>query len=180
MLPITDSNNLKTKNFNQWLKARNAIESVAEEKRRLHDTSPHNLVEFPALNDVLFKAGVTLKQHRGNAHYREVLETLYLGSGDTNLLVSKQCVIEEVIGDVKQKGGRFLEWSTSSFCWVIMEDTAKLRKKIYNSMSYLDRSLQQPRSFQSNSSSTLMFERQDGRKRKRRADGEEPRCCLQG
>ena len=180
-LPLTDSDNLKNKNFTPWLRARETIEYIEEDKRIKRDTTPHNLVDFPTSNDVLFKAGTALRQHRGNTQYRDLLMAHYDCFSTHGLAEKKHAAVRQVMDAVKQQGGRFLEWSTNVSCWVIMDDPVQIQRKIYNSMSYLEKSTQQSkRNLQSSSSSTFMFERQDGKKRKRLADGEEPSCCTNG
>jgi hypothetical protein len=78
---------------------------------------------------------------------------------------------------VEKRQGRFLEWNNCG-CWIIMEDEGNVRTKIYNSLSYFKKALKAKRNMQVNSSFTYLFERQDGKKRKREADGSEPQVCC--
>jgi hypothetical protein len=89
----------------------------------------------------------------------------------------KQNTTSKIIQDVGRRNGRFLEWSNCG-CWNIMEDEGNIRTKIYNSLSYCKKTLNAKKNMQVNSSSTFLFERQDGKKRKRESDGTEPLGCA--
>ena len=179
MLPITETNNIKTKNFNQWLKGRATIESLGR-KGNEKNSSSDILVEWPGSNDVVFKPGASLQCHPGNSHYRELLETHHDEYVESGINISKQGVITKIVDSIDQCNGRFLEWSTTTSTWVVMEDDGKIRTKVYNSLFRFDKQLQAKRNLQTAASSTFIFERQDHSKRQRLAGGEELGCCKKG
>lgn len=178
MLPVTDTNNIKNKNFNQWIKGRKNIEALEAEKRKKKNTSRHGLVECPSSSDVVFKVGTSNWNHPGNAVYRELLEADYDEYNHAPTNVAKQAVVSKILEAILERNGSFLEWSKSNSCWVVMQDIAEIRMKIYNNMVYFSRQVQAKKNLQSNTSCTYMFERQDGRKRKRTNDGVETQCCT--
>ena len=137
------------------------------------------LVEWPSSNDVVFKPGSSLQCHPGNTHYRELLEAHHDEYVESGVNVSKQGVIAKIVGAIELKG-RFLEWSTKTNTWVVMQDPGKIRTKVYNSLFRFDKQLQAKRNLQTNTSSTFMFERQDHRKRPRLVNGDEPGLCGNG
>lgn len=178
VLPFTDSNNIKNKNFNSWIKARKVIEQIEEQKRKLNDVSPLHLVECPALPDVVFKTGSSNLSHPGNTIFRELLYAHYDSYYNPKTPASKQDAVTLIIQDITSRGGTFLEWSNDCNCWVVMQDPATIRTKVYNSLFYFKKTFNAKKKMQVNLSSTYMFERQDGRKRKRESDGSEAPMCA--
>ena len=145
-----------------------------------NSSSSDKLVEWPGSNDVVFKPGASLQCHPGNSHYRELLEAHHDEYIETGSNASKQGVISKIVDSIEQRNGRFLEWSTKTNTWIVMEDDGKIRTKVYNSLFRFDKQLQAKRNLQTTSSSTSMFERQDHGKRPRLSGGEESECCGQG
>ena len=166
------------KQFNQWMKARTVIEDVEEQKRLQHDATPHDLVQFPLSQDVVFKHGTSVHSHPGNAWYRDLLQSHLekYSRGETSI----QVVLSLLVDDVEQMGGRFLEWSSRHNCWKVMHDPSQIRTKVYTTCNYLDKQHQARRKLQVNSSNTSIFAEQDGRKRQRTGDRMESECCSDG
>jgi hypothetical protein len=159
------------------MRGRKAIEEAEEHKIDPNDTSPIHLIECPSLADVVFKTGTSNVSHPGNATFRELLYAYHDGYFNAPSHGAKQEIATEIMQDVKRRGGRFLEWKNFG-CWIVMEDEAIIRTKIYNSLLYFKKSLNAKKNMQVSSSSTFLFERQDGKKRKRELDGSEPRGCA--
>jgi hypothetical protein len=178
VFPYTDTNNIKTKNHLLWIRGRKAIEKVEEHKRHNNDTSPIHLIDCPNLADVVFKAGISNVRHPGNSSFRDLLDSYYDEYLNASSNVAKRETATKIIQDVKRRRGRFLEWNTCG-CWVTMEDEGSIRTKIYNSLLYFKKTLNAKNTtMQVSSSSTYIFERQDGKKRKRESDGSESRGCV--
>jgi hypothetical protein len=155
------------------MKGRKAIEEMEEHRRNNNDPSPINLIECPSLADVVFKTGTTNVIHPGNASFRDLLCTYH----DTPLVADIRDTVTAIIQDVERRQGRFLEWNNCG-CWIVIQDEGIIRAKIYSSLFYVKKTLNAKKSIQINSSSTFLFERQDGKKRKREADGSEPHGCA--
>jgi hypothetical protein len=177
VLPVTDSGNVKLKNFHVWMKGRFSIERLEEEKRKRNDHTPHGLVDCPSSFDVVFKSGTTNQSHPGNVHYRDLLETIY--DAYSNAGESRQAVVTATIQAVKEKNGRFLEWSREASCWKVMDDDGQIRNKIYSSLFYMIKQ-NHAKNAKVNVSSTNLFETQEARKRKWTNDGKEPKCWSEG
>ena len=133
------------------------------------------LVECPASMDVVFKVGTSNLSHPGNAMHRELLEAHSEDFRKTTSIAEKLVVVNQILADVVKRNGRILEWSNATGTWVVMQDTEEIRMKMYNSMMYYHRTLHAKKNLQSNTSSTYIFERQDGRKRKRGLEA--TACC---
>lgn len=175
VLPVTDTNNLKVKNFKQWIKWRKLVEKIETEKRTFNEISPHNLVECPLSTDVVFKVGTSSWNHPGNARYRELLELHLHEYINVTSTVAKEAVAQKILQDTMEQKGRFLEWSKENNCWTVLGDKTEIRTKIYNNMVYFGRQTKAKKNLQSSTSCTWMFQRQDGRKRKR---DKETQCCT--
>jgi hypothetical protein len=171
VLPYTDSDNIKTKNLHVWMKGRYFIEQAEQD---MHS----NLVDCPALTDVVFKKGTPNISHPGNYTFREILQS-YSAELSTLSSAAKQTVVTSIIDHVFRNGGRFLEWSDDG-CWVVIRDDPQIRKKVYNSLMSSRKIEKAKMQVQSITSGTLMFERQDGRKRKRLSldDDESMNCWI--
>ena len=147
---------------------------MLEEEMRAGGITSVPLVDCPASFDVVFKPGSIVHAHPGNTQYRELLEQ-HLEAFQVQ--EKKQEVILSVINTVEQNGGRFLEWSPSMSCWSVVQDPQAVRTKVYSSFARMAKQLQAKRNLQVSTSSTFMFERQDGKKQKRDVP---PGCCSKG
>ena len=178
VLPVTDTGNIKMKYFNHWMKGRAAIEALEEEKRLKNDLSSHDLVQVPSSHDVVFRHGTSVQSHPGNVWYRDLLQSHCekCSRGE----VSVQDMLSLLVDDVGNQGGRFLEWSPKHSCWKVMQDPTQIRTKVYTSCYYLDKHHHARSKVQLSTSSTSMFEQQDGRKRKRSSERAQSDCCARG
>jgi hypothetical protein len=173
VLPFTDSNNLKIKQLHLWMRGRRAIEHQQGETLRSnnHGDDFANTVDCPALSDVVFKAGTSNKSHPGNSVFHEMLRNQL---DDFKISPDSVSMIYE---DVTRRNGRFLEWNSNGY-WQVISDPVVIRQKIYSSFCYAKKSSDAGRRRQNNSSGTFLFERQDGRKRKRASEGTEISSCA--
>jgi len=176
LFPFTETGNAKTKNLFLFLKARKAIEQMEDQKRRNNDRTPVELIECPCMTDVVYKVGTSSTSHPGNVMFRDLLEENFVEYNTTLVHSGKQTVITRIIDGVKERNGRFLEWDSRGV-WIVIIDPVQIRAKVANSLLYYKRMISAKQNMQSSKSSTFIFERQDGRKRKRGDDGEEPSTC---
>ena len=157
-IPATESGAIKLKNHNQWLRIR---------KLREKDPTAHaNICECPSLNDVLFRRAGSCIAHPGNSIYTNLIESKkaeHTNSSQTE----KSAITWSIVEDVERRAGRFFVWSTKQTCWVEMTDRSEIRQKVAMSIRDFNRESKAVEKRQSNKSSTLAFERQDGNKRKR-------------
>jgi hypothetical protein len=116
--------------------------------------------------------------HPGNATFRDLLEAHQDESHREPSILDLHNTVSQIIHDVGRRQGRFLEWNNNCGCWVIMEDDGVIHKKVYQSLCYFKKTLYAKRNMQVNSSFTYLFERQDGKKRKREFDGSDPNGCA--
>lgn len=137
-----------------------------------------HLVDCPLSSDIVFKIGTSNLTHPGNVTYREVLQSNLQAFNQAQANATTKKVVNKIMTSVIAGGGRFLEWSAIG-CWIVMQDPAKLQVKIYHSLYQLQKSTEAQKRRQTHCSSTFMFERQDGKKRKRHsADEMDKQCCT--
>jgi hypothetical protein len=129
-------------------------------------------VDCPGLSDVVFKTGTSNLSHPGNSLFHEMLRN----QPDDSQISSN--TVRMIFEHVTSRNGRFLEWDSGGY-WKVISDPLLIRQKVYSSFVYAKKSSKARRHRQDNSSSTFLFERQDGRKRKRAADGTEISSCVQ-
>jgi hypothetical protein len=156
------------------MRGRRAIEQQQEESMRINNHSGvcAAVADCPMLSDVVFKTGTSNLSHPGNSIFHEMLRSEHKDSHISPDTVSLICE------NVTRRNGRFLEWDCSGY-WRVISDPVAIRKKIYSSLFYAKKSSNARRRRQSNCSSTFLFERQDGRKRRRTADGTEISSCVE-
>ena len=174
VLPFTDSNTLQTKHLHRWLRGRRVIELQQEETMRVNNYfgGCSNVVDCPSSSDVVFRAGTSSLSHPGNSSFHDMLR-----SQSDESQISPEAV-GMIFDSVTRRNGRFLEWNSSGF-WTVISDPVAIQQKIHRSFLYAKKSSNQRRRMQNNPSSTFLFESQDGRKRKRAADGTEISSCEQ-
>lgn len=177
VLPFTESNKIKTRQFIAWLKCRKSVEDMEEHVTTDCDGTLNALVECPLSVDVTFKAGTSNMSHPGNASFRELLGTKCDDYFSAPTQAKKNVVVNSIFDFVQQSHGRFLEWDDIG-CWKVMKDQRKIRIKIYNSLFYCRKMMESQRNMQSKASSTLVFLNQDGRKRKRDVEGSHDSSCC--
>jgi hypothetical protein len=165
---------MKTKHLHLWMRGRRAMERQQAEDRRSNNGvgGCANLVDCPALSDVVFKAGTANLSHPGNSVFHDVLL-----SQDDDFQISPD-IVSMIFQNVTKRKGRFLEWDSCGY-WKVMSDPVAIRQKIYSRFFYAKKSSDAKKQRQNHSSSTFLFERQDGKKRKRAADGTEISSCVE-
>lgn len=167
LIPKTGTGNIKTKNFQQWLKTRKVIEETME------DTP----IECPGMHDVVFRFGKSYLSHPGNATFRGLIEANFDEHNNATTTEAKVAVTWRIVEDIENRGGKFLVWDKRGW-WKETTDRAQIRSKIAVSLKEHKKRVVARKNVQHNTSSTYQFERQDGGKRKRAEDGSEPSKCF--
>jgi hypothetical protein len=156
------------------MRGRKAVEQQQEEAMRINSGSGacSDVVDCPALSDVVFKTGTASLSHPGNSVFHEMVRSQF---DDSQISPDS---IDMIFENVRRTEGRLLAWDSCGY-WKVISDPDAIRQKIYSSLFYAKKSYKAGRHRQNNSSSTFVFERQDGRKRKRAADGTEVSSCVE-
>jgi len=167
-IPATETGAVKTKYHFQWLRLRKLIET---------DPSTHaNVCESPGINDVLFRRAGVCTAHPGNVMFKCLLESRKV-EHSISTQTEKRDVVWSIVEYVGSRGGSFYAWDAKQCWWTKMEDKSEIRRKVAVSIrdfnSRNTKTIQQP---QCTKSDTLVFERQDGKKRKRKSINGLSRC----
>ncbi len=139
LMPLTESGNVKTKNFTHWLKVRRTLEDNHRNNKcgrgqQQHDGMSNNNfiaknIECPGLNDVIFRSGKNHHMsHPGNVMFHGIIESKH----DEHCAAhqdDKAVITWWVIEQVESKGGRFLEWNDHSM-WSQIMDRNHIRSKV--------------------------------------------------
>eukprot|EP00529_Nitzschia_sp_RCC80_P010799 CAMPEP_0113454234 /NCGR_PEP_ID=MMETSP0014_2-20120614/7759_1 /TAXON_ID=2857 /ORGANISM="Nitzschia sp." /LENGTH=625 /DNA_ID=CAMNT_0000345635 /DNA_START=20 /DNA_END=1897 /DNA_ORIENTATION=- /assembly_acc=CAM_ASM_000159 len=161
LIPITDTGTVKTKNLKDWMKVRKVIE------QGIVQPPP---IDCPATHDVVFGYGKAFTMHPGNVMYRGLLEEYCEEHRVATTLDAKKKITWRIVEDVEQRGGRFLQWDKRGW-WSPFLDRKEIRSKVAVTLKDHTRRVLARQHVTNNSSSTLKFERQDGKKRKRESVG---------
>ena len=160
-IPITDTGNIKKLYLYQWIKVRKMIET----KKSNSGEGEESIVLLPNSNDVLIRAGTTTLSHPGNVFFRGMIEMKHLefraGSEFTQAFLA-----ENIVEEVERLKGRFLAWNNRGF-WTELRDRNKIIFKVEISIRDFNAKRKTRKNVQRNNSSTTIFERQDGIRRKR-------------
>jgi hypothetical protein len=159
LIPITDTGTVKTKNLRDWLKVRKVIEQ---------DSVKPTPIDCPATHDVVYGYGKAFTMHPGNVMYRGLLEEYCEEHRDAKTLEGKKMITWKIVEEVENKGGRFLLWDKRGW-WTPFNDRKEIRLKVAVTLKDHTRRVMARQNVTNNASSTLKFERQDGKKRKREA-----------
>ncbi|KAG7373366.1 hypothetical protein IV203_034090 [Nitzschia inconspicua] len=168
-LPVTESGNVKTKNARQWLRIRRALES-AEIAGDDYELMALNLIECPGSKDVVFRCGQAYLSHPGNVMFRGLIEAMFQEHNNALSSESKVNITWQIIEEVEHIGGRFLVWDDG--WWKVMTEKQQIRSKVAIAFKDHKRRVKAMSNCQVTQSSTLKFQQQDGRKRKRSVDVE--------
>jgi len=166
LMPLTDSGNVKTKNFSHWLKVRRALEDNKNlSVNGISSSFFLNNIECPGLNDVIFRSGKNHMSHPGNVMFQGIIESKH----DEHCAAhqdDKAVITWWVIEQVEMKGGRFLEWNDHGM-WSQILDRGHIRSKVSSCFRTFRRKLNAFKNSQQNESCTSKFTHQDGNKRRK-------------
>lgn len=157
-----------------------------------------NIVECPGSNDVIFRRGKSMTYHPGNVMFQSLIESrleehnLANQAGKLSIVLSLIQYIEQV------KGGRFLTWDSKNNWWVEMmtipvsgsrgnssfgmsfqAQELEIQSKVNYAFRDFKKKMRTQQNLQVSRSSTYVFERQDGYKKKR-TRGDSEASCVDG
>lgn len=190
-LPLDEvTQTVKTKNSDSFIKVRGKIEA---EKSDFHDSGNSSdssfdtegsnrstMIECPSLHDVIFRSGKSYMSHPGNMMFRELIEH-HINEHNVATQDRKKNLTWQVIEEVENKGGRFLEYDRDVGTWTELTDRSVIRHKIATYFKEFRRKVKAQKQIQMVDSSTSDFQAQDGRRRKKRRSSSSkctPQACF--
>jgi hypothetical protein len=172
---ITDSDFRNVSpNFQQNINAINnsALQTLLVLQQMNANNSKNNVgvsdrpIECPCRDDVCFRYGMSYQWHKGNARFRELLES-YMSDHDKAVSNDeKVAVTYKILEELDRWNCRFLSWDRQGW-WSEITDQNARRIKIAVAMKEHKKRLQARRNCQQSNSSTNKFESDYGKKRKR-------------
>ena len=143
-----------------------ATKSTAEDKANNSGVDDRP-IECPRLDDVCFRYGMAYQWHRGNARFRELLESHMVDHDEAISNDDKVAVTHKILVELNKTNCRFLSWDRQGWWYEITSQNAK-RIKIAVAMKEHKKRLLARQNCQQSSSSTNKFSLStDGKKRKR-------------
>jgi hypothetical protein len=118
--PVTYDGELKNTNHLKWLARRKVKESALKKYGYFEG------IDMPSLRDVLQGRGKSLQEHSGNVVMRNLVSKYFVEYKQA-LKHQKGIYVLNVLGDVRQLGGRFLRREDNGW-WVEMSDEAAREK----------------------------------------------------
>lgn len=138
LLPVTETGNLKVKQWLAWIKVQRWLENNKDQERdeaaaeqqsssssswnapqqqQQQQLSAQHLldpdsptVQCPRLRDVVFRNGTSSLSNPGNAMFRGLLEAYLVQHSLARTNGEKIAVSWQIMDAVERRGGRFLEW----------------------------------------------------------------------
>ena len=94
-----------------------------------NEISPSKLfVEYPGLNDVAFRKGVSLMHHPGNDFFHGLIQSkVYDHENESQ--TGKSRITWWVVDEIRKRNGRFLSWDQRGW-WNVFEDESKIRLRV--------------------------------------------------
>mmetsp|Transcript_6392 Transcript_6392/g.12468 ORF Transcript_6392/g.12468 Transcript_6392/m.12468 type:complete len:609 (-) Transcript_6392:49-1875(-) len=90
--------------------------------------STTSFVEYPGLNDVAFRKGMSLMHHPGNDYFHGLIQSKILEHNRSSQ-TEKARIAWWVVDEVRKRKGRFLSWHQQGW-WALLEDESKIRLKV--------------------------------------------------
>lgn len=123
-LPVSSTLTIKTKNHNQWIKCRIAIENARAEGR---DTS--GWITQPGIHDILFSPGGN-PNNQGNLQFRQMMDARLDEYFSTSKRKPKKDIRDKIIAAARVNGGRFLELNRNGGWWEEINSPATVDEKV--------------------------------------------------
>jgi hypothetical protein len=95
--------------------------------KRKRDTEKHYITDQINAHDVLFGQGGQSNKNEGNARYRIIVERIRPIYA-TASMTEKTAIAQDVVKEVANNGGRFLEKDKKSQQWYLADDRAARKK----------------------------------------------------
>jgi hypothetical protein len=153
-IPLTSGGNIKTKNLQQWIKARRAIDKLRQENDVL---AVPRIIVHPNIHDVLFSRGGN-PQQLGNKDFHYFLANMndpYHNDSVTKGDLEK--IRNELIRSVAANKGRFLQVNKAGGWWEEIFDLDSVHFKIHNAFYDYNRKQKAIHNQQSTGSATCHF-----------------------
>jgi hypothetical protein len=98
-------------------------------KHNNHSTNNKTVfVEYPGLNDVAFRKGMSLMHHPGNDFFHGLIQSKIF-EHDRASQTGKARMAWWVMDEVRKRNGRFLSWHQQGW-WALLEDESKIRSRV--------------------------------------------------
>jgi len=101
---------------------------AVDNKKKSHIVPTPQFVEYPNVNDVAFRKGVSLMHHSGNDYFHGLIQSKVLeheGESQTG----KSRISWWVVDEIRKRNGRFLSWDQRGW-WYVLEDESKIRLRV--------------------------------------------------
>ncbi len=158
-IPDTDTGAVKVKNHLQFLKVRKLIEN--------DPIAAAGICECPGINDVLFRRAGSCMAHPGNSRFKNLIEAKKEEHIVSNQTEKKEITLS-IVEEIERRNGRFFKWDKKQTCWVRMTDRSEIRLKVAMSIRDFNRQSRAVQNCQSTRSSTVLFQPESEKKRKRK------------
>jgi len=104
-------------------------EYMADNKYQFNDISQSSsFVEYPGLNDVAFRKGVSLMHHPGNDYFHGLIQSKIF-EHERESQTGKSRITWWVVDEIRKRKGRFLLWDQRGW-WDVIEDESKIRLRV--------------------------------------------------
>jgi len=90
--------------------------------------SSTSFVEYPGLNDVVFRKGISLMHHPGNDYFHGLIQSKIFEHGNASQ-TGKSRIAWWVVDEIRKRKGRFLTWHQQGW-WALLEDESKIRLRV--------------------------------------------------
>lgn len=129
LIPISSTGKVKTATHSSW---------VNGQRVKMRNNDDKEIVDCPRSVDVVFKQGPAYKNNPGNMIFRELIQ-LYSDEHLQGSKNEKYRITMNILQEIENRHGRFLEWSKEESVWIVGKDRNKVRVKIAASLKQYNR-----------------------------------------
>lgn len=101
--------------------------TLENQNRNVVSPNPQ-FVEYPNLNDVAFRKGVSLMHHPGNDFFHGLIQSKIFEHENASQ-TGKSRISWWVVDEIRKRKGRFLSWDQRGW-WTVLEDESKIRLRV--------------------------------------------------
>lgn len=127
-IPLTNTGNIKTIQWRQWIKFREVVDAHCKRTGQ-----PFSGVDCPDLRSVVFRTSGIMYDHPPNKVFRTILASKEQQRAEATTLLAKRQATEDVIREIYDLGFQFLLWNKDLGYYVPCSDQSEIKRHVFQS-----------------------------------------------
>jgi hypothetical protein len=127
-IPLTNTGNIKTIQWRQWIKFREIVDAHWKQTGQ-----PLPGLDCPDLRSVVFRTSGIMYHHPPNKVLRTILASKEQQRADAATVVAKRQATQDVIQEIHDLGFQFLLWNKDLGYYIPCSDESEIKKHVFQS-----------------------------------------------